>query len=131
MYRNDTGSEVDPLGTETESLAITVRFPKDDRPLIVVQGEIDVATSPQFRDAMLELIAQGHAHLLVHLGAVRYMDSSGLGALASALKRLRSRQGALVLVAPTDGVKRVLHVTRLDKIIRIYATEEEALKSLS
>jgi anti-anti-sigma factor len=53
-----------------------------DPPVITVRGEVDLASAPQLAGAMSELIDRGHTHVAVDLGAVEFIDSTGLGVLA-------------------------------------------------
>ena len=62
---------------------------------------------------------------------VTYMDSSGFGTLLSATKRLRPRGGSIHLVGCNDVIARMLHITRLNTIFGLHASEEEALRSLA
>lgn len=57
------------------------------------------------------------------------MDSSGLAALISGLRRTKEHGGALVLLSPTSSVRRVLTVTGLDRVFDIYDSLEKAGKA--
>ena len=58
-------------------------------PIVVVRGEVDVATSPQLRNALNALIARGARAITIEFGEVSFVDSSGLGVLVGTYKRLR------------------------------------------
>ena len=79
---------------------------------------------------MIELIDEGCYNIIVNLGNVLYMDSAGLGALVSGLKRVREHNGSITLVSPTVPVQRVLDITRLSKILNIYSSEQQALQAV-
>jgi anti-sigma B factor antagonist len=86
-------------------------------PIVVVRGEIDVATSPRLRDELTALLAHGAGEITLDLTAVSFIDSSGLGVLVGALKRLRdSGGGTFNIVAARDGVRRVFEITGLDQL---------------
>jgi anti-sigma B factor antagonist len=95
-------------------------------PVLVVTGEIDVFTAPLFKQAVVNLVAAGHRHLFLDLSGVTFMDSSGFGALLGATKRLRPDGGTLNLIGCNRTIKRMLHLTRLDTILGLYETKEEA-----
>jgi anti-sigma B factor antagonist len=95
-----------------------------------LRGEVDVYTAPKFKSAMVELIDAGCYDIVVNLGNVQYMDSAGLGALVSGLKRVREHNGTIGLVSPTVPVQRVLDITRLSKILGIYPTEAAAIHAI-
>ena len=67
-------------------------------PVIDVSGEVDIYTTPQFKEAVTEILQQGHIHIIINLTDVSYMDSSGFGTLLSATKRLRPQNGGIFLV---------------------------------
>lgn len=83
-----------------------------------LESRIDAYVARAFRAALLEQIEQGRTSLLVNLSRVQFMDSSGLGALVSALKRL-GRAGELRVCGPTDTVRSMLELTRLTRVIPI------------
>jgi anti-sigma B factor antagonist len=86
-------------------------------PVVVVRGEIDVATSPTLRAELAELLAHGAGSITLDLTAVSFIDSSGLGVLVGALKRLRDGGGETFnIVAARSGVRRVFEITGLDQL---------------
>ncbi len=70
--------------------------------LVKVAGELDLATAPELRDAILGQIDDGARILALELTAVGFMDSSGLGAIMACAKQVRGLGGDLVVVAPED-----------------------------
>jgi anti-sigma B factor antagonist len=96
-------------------------------PVLVVAGEIDVFTAPLFKQAVVNLVAEGHRRLFLDMREVSFMDSSGFGALLGATKRLRPEGGSLNLIGCSKTIQRMLHLTRLDTILGVYETEQEAL----
>lgn len=94
--------------------------------IVTLTGEMDVYTTPQAREAMLDLIADGYYHLVVNLSGTEYLDSTALGLLVGTLKRVREQGGDLRLVAPSPRVRRLLEITRLNNVFSIDATEQEA-----
>jgi anti-sigma B factor antagonist len=100
-------------------------------PVLVVSGEIDVFTAPLFKQAVVNLVAEGHRHLFLDMRGVAFMDSSGFGALLGATKRLRPEGGSLNLIGCNRTIQRMLHLTRLDTILGVYETEEAAMDALA
>ena len=94
-----------------------------------MEGEVDLSNASRLRQHIIEQVEQGNYNLAVDLGAVDFMDSSGLAVLISGLRRTKEHQGSLVLVAPTPSVKRVLSITGLDKVFPIYDTVEDATQA--
>jgi len=99
----------------------------DDVPVLDVIGEIDIYTTPQFKDAVSAAIDEGKPSIIINMTQVSYMDSSGFGTLLSATKRLRPVEGGLYLTGCNEAITRMLQITRLNTIFGIYATEEEAV----
>jgi anti-sigma B factor antagonist len=90
-------------------------------------GEVDVATAPRLRDRLVQLITEGPPQLIVDMSGLSFIDSMGLGALVSGLKRARAHDGDLRLAGPTDHVAKVLDITRLDQAFLVAGTVEDAL----
>ena len=100
---------------------------RDGVPILDVVGEIDIYTTPQFKEAVSAAIDEGKSSIVINMTQVTYMDSSGFGTLLSATKRLRPVDGALYLSGCNEAITRMLQITRLNTIFGIYDTEDEAL----
>jgi anti-sigma B factor antagonist len=81
-----------------------------DATIVVVRGEIDMATAPQVRDALNELVDAGASRIVVDCRGLDFLDSSGIGVLIAVRKRLGD-EGALTLEAPQAHVRKVLELT--------------------
>jgi anti-sigma B factor antagonist len=77
---------------------------------IVVRGEVDMATSPQLREALDAVIDTADGDVVLQCRDLAFLDSSGIGVLVAARNRLGDR-GELVLDSPPDNVRRVLEIT--------------------
>jgi anti-sigma B factor antagonist len=93
---------------------------------VSVAGEIDVATAPRFREQLIDLISQGKHRIVVDMSWVDFIDSTGLGVLIGALKRLRSHEGELRLVIDDPRVLKVFEITGLDQVFDIHPALESA-----
>src|SRR5947207_15584415 len=82
--------------------------------VLEVGGEIDVYTAPQLREHLIALVEGGDRQVVVDLGRVEFLDSTGLGGLVGALKRLRSVDGALSLVFAQERLVKMSRMTGLD-----------------
>ena len=71
--------------------------------------------------------ADGQHRLVVDLGQVSFIDSSGLGALISGLKSARQAGGDLRIANPGEQARVVLKLTRLDRVLHPYDSVEDAL----
>jgi anti-sigma B factor antagonist len=85
-----------------------------------IVGEVDLYTAPALRDRIASLIDGGVRRLVVNLEEVGFLDSSGLGVLIGALRRLKEHDGVLRLVCNEGSTLKVLTVTGLDKVFQIH-----------
>ena len=90
-------------------------------------GEVDVATAPRLRDRLVQLITDGPPQVVVDLSGLTFIDSMGLGALVSGMKRARAHDGDLRLAGASDHVAKVLSITRLDLAFVVGETVDAAL----
>lgn len=102
-------------------------YPSGERTVVEVGGEIDVYTAPVLRERLAALHEAGARHLIVDLRAVRFMDSTGLGVLVGALKRVRLSSGSLLLVIDSERVFKVFKITALTQLFDIHSTLASAL----
>ncbi len=85
--------------------------------------------SVQLRDAVRELISKGVKNILIGLGEVNYIDSSGLGELVSAYTTAKNQQANVKLLSLTKKVKDVLQLTKLYTVFDIFDDEASAIAS--
>jgi anti-sigma B factor antagonist len=87
--------------------------------VVGLRGEVDLASAPQFRRSLHDLVDQGNTRIAMDLSDLEFMDSTGLGVLIGCLKRLKEADGTLVLTNLRPAVARVFEVTGLDRIFTI------------
>ncbi|CAN5437444.1 anti-sigma factor antagonist BldG [soil metagenome] len=100
---------------------------RGDASVLAVSGEVDVATVPRLREQLHSLVAQGSPRIVVDLERVDFLDSTGLGVLVGALKRVRANGGELALVCTSSRIRKVFEVTGLTKVFSLYDTVDEAV----
>jgi anti-sigma B factor antagonist len=93
--------------------------------LLLVAGELDLHTSPALRDSISELIDGGTDKLAVDLEHVGFMDSSSLGILVTAMKRIREQDGDLALVGVNGSPLKVLSLTGIDRQMPMFASSSD------
>jgi anti-sigma B factor antagonist len=91
-----------------------------------IAGEVDMFSSPQARNAIMELVKQRVLKVIVDLSEVSYMDSSGVATLIEGLQLCHKYNGNLVVAGLRDNVREVFELTRLDKIFQIFQDVEAA-----
>ncbi|MGC9224294.1 MAG: STAS domain-containing protein [Terracidiphilus sp.] len=85
--------------------------------------------SVQLRDAIRDLIAKGQRYILLDLGEVSYIDSSGLGELVSAYTTAKNQGATLKLLKLTKKVHDLLQLTKLYTVFEIFDDEASAIAS--
>jgi anti-sigma B factor antagonist len=91
----------------------------DGTAVVVISGEVDVYTAPQLRDCLRRIDADDADRVVLDLSAMTFIDSTGLGVIVGAVKRLRENGGTLTLRAPSKSTRKVLDITGLAQIIDI------------
>jgi anti-sigma B factor antagonist len=100
-----------------------------DTHVLTVQGEIDIFTAPEFKQALAVPIEAGRTNVVVDLTEVTFLDSSSLGVLIGAHKRLGLRGGKLTVVAEARPIVNTFKVTGLDGVFRLVKTRDQALQA--
>lgn len=98
-----------------------------DKAILAVRGSVDLTTAPGLRTRLAELIDDGHTCVVVDLSGTDFLDSTGLGALVAALKRLRMKDGEIRIVCSSGHVRKVFEITSLDRVFAMHATLDGAL----
>jgi anti-sigma B factor antagonist len=99
--------------------------------VVHVSGEIDVYTAPALREHLDEHISAGRHHLVVDLGGVSFMASTGLGVLVGRLKLVRAANGTMRLVCSSERILSVFSITGLDKVFQIFPSVDDALAAVA
>jgi anti-sigma B factor antagonist len=105
---------------------------KEDGPAAVIKitGDIDLYSSPNVRQAILECVKKAHAEkIVVDMSAVGYIDSSGVASLIEGLQLSKQKNKNFIIFGLTARARAVIELARLDKIFKIFGTEAEALSS--
>ncbi len=87
---------------------------------------IDAASAIRFKDAMRDATDTGGAHIVLDLSEVKFVDSSGLGAIVAVMKHLGEAR-RLDLAGLTPDVNKVFRLTRMDSIFVIHDSVAKAL----
>ena len=98
---------------------------------VSVAGEVDLATAPELKEALGEVVSSGASGVLVDLSNATFIDSTTLGVLMGAVKRLRPAGGELVIACHDPNIRKIFEITLLDRIFEIYPTSDEAIRHLS
>ncbi len=97
--------------------------------VIDLQGRLWILDLP-LRDHIHGLLEEGRRYFVLNLEGVDYIDSSGLGQLVSLWTSIRTKDGNLSLLRPTERVQRLLTVTRLKVVFDIFHDEDRAVAAM-
>lgn len=99
--------------------------------LLKLSGDlIGENNGPGLVEVLNEHINKGIHKCIIDISEIRYMNSSGIGVLITILTKLRNKGGEVALLKPSEQVKKLLVITKLNNIFSIYDSKEDALKSL-
>ena len=99
----------------------------DETQIVAVTGEIDLFTAPEFKERVSSAIDAGRTNLIVDLAGTTFIDSSSLGVLIGAHRRLKRRGGRLAVVCDRDAIVKTFRITGLDGVFPLFPTLQEAL----
>ena len=92
----------------------------------IEESALDAETAPGFRRVMAVHL-RGGGRVLLDLGALRFMDSTGIGAVLACLRLAAAADGTLKLCSPAEPLRAAFGIVRLDRLLDIFATRDEAL----
>lgn len=123
---NDQAS--DPI---TFDFALTEEQTPGGAHVVAVSGEVDIFTAPDLKKTITAAIESGTRLLVIDLTLTRFLDSTALGVLIGAVKRLRPLDGRMAIVNTEPSTAKTFQITGLDRIFTIVATREEALEAVA
>jgi anti-sigma B factor antagonist len=102
---------------------------KGDTLVLRLSGDlIGEDTGAQLLSAVNEAISAKVVSCIVDISQLRYINSSGIGILITMLTKFRNKDGELYLQNPSESVKKLLVITKLNAIFQIINSEEEVVK---
>ncbi len=99
--------------------------------ILRINGRFDSNNASQVRNWFETIIGAEQVGIVVNLGGVGFIDSTGLSTLVQGMKRARQVSGDLLLCGLQQPVRMVFELTRLDKVFDIYVSEADALRAFS
>ena len=95
--------------------------------VVSVRGEVDLFTAPTFKQRVMAPVAAGVEHVVVDLTEATFIDSSSLGVLIGAHRRLKAHGGRLVVACGNDAIVKTFRITGLDDVFGLVDSVEVAL----
>lgn len=105
---------------------------QDGKTIIVLAptGRLDITTAWQFRLKLQECISRLSPHIVVNLGQVNFIDSSGLTSLVAGMRDADKAKGSFRICNVHPEARLVFEVTMMDSVFEIFDTEEQALEGV-
>jgi anti-sigma B factor antagonist len=104
---------------------------ESDVAILVPGGRIDMATLHEFSACIRDTIDEDNmCKVLIDFSKTDYMSSAGIRAIIEGLKKLEDKKGTLAFCSLTENLKELFSVVQLDKVIKIYPSEFEAMDAL-
>jgi len=95
----------------------------------VSESRLEASNAPELRELLVSRIKNGQSQIILDLKNVTFMDSSGLGALIEAIKKV-GPLGTLALAGATGPVLQLLKLTRMDKVFMLFPSASAAVTKL-
>ena len=111
-------------------MEVSERFEGEVLIIEVQEQRVDARVAASVKKYLTDKFDEGIYSLVLDFKNVKFIDSSGLGALVTALKQLGHR-GSMVLSGVDDSVMEVFKLTRMDRIFKVFSNEEEAVNALA
>lgn len=118
-----------PSVSSQSSLVATHTLAADVTLLTLSCESVDVANYKRMLASIEQVLESGH-RVILDLGSVSFMDSSGLGALVSGTRTARRFGGEMAICSLTPDVRTLFELVQLDKVVQVYNDRDEALRSL-
>ena len=108
------------------SLNTIINFDRDNNVLVLLpEGDMDIHTSPDFKEQVIRSYEQKKTDLLIDGEKLEYIDSTGLGALISILKRVKENDNKIYLSNIKPNIRKLFDITELDKLFIIRGEDNE------
>ncbi|GLY09855.1 anti-sigma F factor antagonist [Bacillus badius] len=113
-------------------MSLTMELEVIDQVLCLrLAGELDHHTAESLREQASEAIErEGVRHIILNIGDLTFMDSSGLGVILGRYKHIKQKDGEMVVCSISPAVRRLFEMSGLFKIVRMEASEQAALERL-
>ena len=93
-------------------------------------GEININSLTETRNKVESFKIEAYDKIIINLEKVSFFDSSGLGYLVVLIKQVKMNQGDIVFCSPNNLVRRLLNTIRIDKYVKIFDNQDDAVKHL-
>jgi anti-sigma B factor antagonist len=99
--------------------------------IVRLAGRLDLGNAAEVQRVITDVIAEGNHRLVIDLGGVRFMDTSGLSVLVASLRAAKRAGGLLALASVSEQPRTLFTLTSLDSVFQLCPTVDDALKLVS
>ncbi len=103
----------------------------EDIAIIVVDGYLDFDAAPALKRSIVGRIDEGSRHLVIDLTGADFIDSTAIGVLVGALKRLQESSGSLAVVCTNENIRNVFEIVGLDDMLPLHRSRDDAVSALA
>lgn len=87
--------------------------------MLDIIGEIDIYTANTLKETLTKILDERNENIRINCSELQYIDSTGLGVLIGALKKLKKNDKNIIIANPRSNISKLLHITGLNKIFII------------
>lgn len=98
---------------------------------VVADGYVDFDAAPALKQNIIRQIDAGNRHLVVDLSAAEFIDSTAIGVLVGALKRLQGAGGSLAIVCTNENIRNVFEIVGLGDVLPLHRSRDDAISALA
>jgi anti-sigma B factor antagonist len=96
------------------TFAVEVVVPDENQPVVAIHGEVDIATAPELRQQLFDIVDQHPSQIVLDLTDMGFIDCSGIAVIAAARAALPAQECEIILRAPNRLARKVFQLTGLD-----------------
>jgi anti-sigma B factor antagonist len=113
------------------AFSISTETVDDAVAIVAVTGYLDFDAAPALKQSLVDCIKAGTGHLVVDLAETGFIDSTAIGVLVGAQKRLQESGGSLVVVCANENVQSIFELVGLDEVIRLHRSRDDAISAFA
>ena len=112
---------------DSDSVSFSVSERDGGSLVVVVRGELDLATAPDFARVVAELRVEAGASVVLDVAELAFVDSSGLNAIVAAARVVEGCGGSFVVAGPGSHIERLFEIVHLHDTVAIESSVDAAL----
>jgi anti-sigma B factor antagonist len=99
--------------------------------VILADGYLDFDAAPALKAAFVTQIEQGRCRIILDLSCTAFIDSTAIGVLVGALRRVQDLNGSLAVVCANENVRHTFEIVGLEHVVPLHSSRAEALLALA